>query len=78
MNLVAHPIAEVGVVQLAGSIFRRVEPLHDLHQVREVDRKMCPIDSDNVPGLDQAIMILVQSEECFIDGIKVARNLLTD
>ena len=59
MDLVAHPLAEVGVVQPAGPITRRVESLHDLHQVWKIDREVRPVETHNILWLDQAVMILV-------------------
>ena len=59
MDLVAHPAAEVVIVEHAGAVGLRVKALHNLDQISILHRDMRTIQRDNVLRLNEAIMVLI-------------------
>ena len=71
VNLITHPSAEIGIVDLAAAIPPRVDTLHDLYQVGVLDLDVEAVDGDDVVRLDPAIVILVQRKERLVDRCEV-------
>ena len=59
MNLIAHPDAEVVVVESSRAICLRIDSLHDFDQVSVLDRDVGPVQRHDVFRLDKAVMVLV-------------------
>ena len=78
MNLIAHPFAEVGIIEPPSAISFRIRTLHNLDEVWEVDWEVSTVQRNYILRLNPTVVVLIQGQEGFIDWVEVTRDLVAD